>query len=185
VSTSGLTAGQRVAQPLNLQAAALTRMRDAVNRGDARAYADVYSEDAIITIFGANDLRGRDAVEQRTLLFFRFNVIGEIVSEERYLDSLTPMAQMGALPGSQPRALPVLPERARARRRSVRRTVECRRGAARAPGSGCGISKDWPTPDSIFAPSSVLGGTFWSRESGTDGRSAAWDRSRRRSGRSK
>jgi hypothetical protein len=156
VFTSGLTAGQRVAQPLDLQAAALTRMRDAVNRGDARGYADVYSADASITIFGANDLRGRDAIEKHErellsqfpgtrfeffdtwhgrdivvahygvnwrgrsgamghegLLFFRFNVAGEIVSEERYLDSLTPMAQMGALPGSQPRALPVLPERAR------------------------------------------------------------------------
>ena len=42
------------------------------------------------------------------LLFFRFDDAGKIVEERRYLDSLTPMTQVGALSGRS-RPLPVLP----------------------------------------------------------------------------
>ncbi len=159
----GVTAGQpaSLASPVDLQSAALTRMRDAVNRGDATAYASVYAPFAVISIFGGNELRGREAIERHErdlliqfpgtrfefyaiwrgeppivvahygvngqtaagggrramghegLLFFEFNSAGEIVREDRYLDSFTPMAQLGALKGVTARALPVLPDRPR------------------------------------------------------------------------
>src|SRR5262245_54923706 len=60
-------AASQVATPpssVDRQTAALTRMRDAVNRGDATAYASVYAPFAVISIFGANELRGRDAIER-------------------------------------------------------------------------------------------------------------------------
>lgn len=43
------------------------------------------------------------------LLFFRFDQAGAIVEERRYLDSLTPMAQLGAFGKTVARPLPVLP----------------------------------------------------------------------------
>lgn len=43
------------------------------------------------------------------LLFYRFHASGLIEEERRYLDSLTPMAQLGALGAVPARALPVLP----------------------------------------------------------------------------
>jgi ketosteroid isomerase-like protein len=43
------------------------------------------------------------------LLFFLFNDAGLIVEERRYLDSLTPMGQLGALGSSPVRPLPTLP----------------------------------------------------------------------------
>ena len=138
---------------LRLQRAALTQMRDAVNRRDARAYAAVYSPKAIIRIFGSATIDGRQAIEQyeanlfdqfpdahfaileswhrdadvvahyavnakvasgasmghEGLLLLRFDAAGEIELEDRYQDSLTPMAQLGALHKSTPRALPPLP----------------------------------------------------------------------------
>src|SRR5262249_41274877 len=47
-----------------LQASAFTRMMDTVNAGDADGYASLYADDAVITIFGVDELRGRDAIEQ-------------------------------------------------------------------------------------------------------------------------
>ena len=49
------------------------------------------------------------AMGHEGLLFFRFNASGLIDEERRYLDSLTPMAQLGALGPVPARALPVLP----------------------------------------------------------------------------
>jgi ketosteroid isomerase-like protein len=49
------------------------------------------------------------AMGHEGLLFFRFNDAGLIVEERRYLDSLTPMGQLGALGNSPVRALPTLP----------------------------------------------------------------------------
>jgi ketosteroid isomerase-like protein len=43
------------------------------------------------------------------LLFYRFGATGEIVEERRYLDALTPMAQLGAIAGHAARSLPALP----------------------------------------------------------------------------
>jgi ketosteroid isomerase-like protein len=45
------------------------------------------------------------------LLFYRFDASGGIAEERRYLDSLTPMAQLGALGSAPARPLPKLPER--------------------------------------------------------------------------
>lgn len=135
------------------QRAVLTEMRDAVNAGDARRYAAVYSPGAVIEIFGSGQLRGRAAIERHEvellaqfpgarfafyeawhsgdravahygvnasvaggrsmghegLLFFAFNASGLIEREHRYQDSLTPMAQLGALGDAPRRPLPVLP----------------------------------------------------------------------------
>ncbi|HLQ37966.1 MAG TPA: nuclear transport factor 2 family protein, partial [Planctomycetota bacterium] len=134
------------------QVAALTQMMDAVNAGDAAGYARVYAPDAVITIHGSGELRGRAAIEQyevallrqfpgarfaffavwqqgpsavahyavnaatprgpmghEGLLFYRFLPSGLIAEERRYLDSMTPMAQMGLLGPSPARAVPALP----------------------------------------------------------------------------
>ena len=47
------------------------------------------------------------------MLFYRFLQSGLIAEERRYLDSLTPMAQLGALGPVPSRALPVVPDRPR------------------------------------------------------------------------
>jgi len=134
------------------QASAIARMMDAVNAGDAERYARLYMHDAVITIHGSAELRGRGAIEQHEvdllrefpsarlafydmwqkgplavvhyavncptrsgqavghegLLFYRFHRSGLIEEERRYLDSLTPLAQMGMLGAVPARALPVL-----------------------------------------------------------------------------
>lgn len=66
-------------------------------------------EDAVVH-YGVNGKAstGR-AMGHEGLLFFRFNASGLIEEERRYLDSLTPMAQLGALGPVPARALPVLP----------------------------------------------------------------------------
>jgi ketosteroid isomerase-like protein len=135
------------------QITALNQMMRAVNAGDAKSYASLYAQDAVITIFGGGEIKGRDAIEQyevellrefpgarlafysvwkkgihavvhygvngRTpggqamghegLLFYRFHPSGLIGEEHRYLDSLTPMAQMGVFGATPARALPTLP----------------------------------------------------------------------------
>ncbi len=133
------------------------RMVEAVNAGDARAYASVYAEDAVIAIWGSNLLIGRTAIENHEvellkqfpgarlafydvwrsgdkaaahyavhaetadgramghegLLFYSLGEDGLIATEHRYLDSLTPMAQLGALGPRAVRAPPALPEATR------------------------------------------------------------------------
>ena len=49
------------------------------------------------------------AMGHEGLLFFRFDDAGLIVEERRYLDSLTPMGQLGALGNTPVRPLPPLP----------------------------------------------------------------------------
>jgi ketosteroid isomerase-like protein len=133
------------------------RMVEAVNAGDAREYASVYAEDAVISIYGNSRLEGRPAIERyetellkqfpgarlglyavwrrggkaaaryavnvRTaegrvlghegLLFYRLDDSGLFATENRYLDSLTPLAQLGALGAAPVRAPPVLPKNTR------------------------------------------------------------------------
>lgn len=136
------------------QVTAVTEMMHAVNAGDAKGYARLYAQDAVITIHGSGELKGRGAIEQhevellrefpgarlafhaiwqkgplavvhyavngRTrggrsmghegLLFYRFHPSGLIEDEHRYMDSLTPMAQLGLLGDALPaRPLPTLP----------------------------------------------------------------------------
>jgi hypothetical protein len=137
------------------QLAALNRMVTTVNEADAAGYARLYAPDAIITIYGTGELKGRAAIQAhevellrqfpgarlafsnvwqdgrhvvvryainaRTpngltmghdgLLFLRFDTSGAIIEEHRYQDSLTPMAQLGALRATAFRAPPVLPAR--------------------------------------------------------------------------
>lgn len=141
------------AQAADAQLAALNRMMTTVNAGDAAGYARLYAPDAVITIYGTGELKGRAAIEahevellrqfpgarlafsdvwqdgQRAvvryainarvatgqvmghegLLFFRFDASGAILEEHRYQDSLTPMAQLGALHAAAFRAPPALP----------------------------------------------------------------------------
>ena len=135
------------------QFAALTEMKDAVNAGDAGRYARAYAPDAVITIHGGVELKGRSSIEQyevelmrefpgtrfafyaiwlkgpqavvhyavkgktpsgkgmghEGLLFYRFQSSGLIEEEHRYLDSMTPMAQMGMLGTLTVRPPPRLP----------------------------------------------------------------------------
>ncbi|MBI3208700.1 MAG: nuclear transport factor 2 family protein [Candidatus Solibacter usitatus] len=127
-------------------------MANAVNAGDARRYAALYAQDAVITIYGGEVLKGRDAIETHEvdllrqfpgarlafyeiwrdgeaavvhygvngqtssgksmghegLLFYRFHASGLIAKERRYFDSLTPMAQLGALGPVAARPVPQL-----------------------------------------------------------------------------
>lgn len=135
------------------QITALKQMVDAVNASDAQRYARLYVQDAVITIYGGGELKGRSAIEQyevellrefpgtrfafysiwqqgtlavvhygvngraasgqamghEGLLFYRFHPSGLIEQEHRYLDSMTPMAQMGVLGTAPARNLPTLP----------------------------------------------------------------------------
>jgi ketosteroid isomerase-like protein len=135
------------------QKATLVEMARAVNAGDARAYARVYAENAVITIRGGAVLTGRPAIQEyeaallrefpgarlafrslwskgatavvhyavtgstpagramghEGLLFYRFQPSGLVAEERRYNDSLTPMAQLGALGPAPARAIPALP----------------------------------------------------------------------------
>lgn len=53
--------------------------------------------------------RGGKSMGHEGLLFYRFDSSGLIAEERRYLDSLTPMAQLGVLGEVPARALPTLP----------------------------------------------------------------------------
>jgi ketosteroid isomerase-like protein len=145
--------GRAEQQVEDRQIIALTQMTDTVNAGDAKGYARLYAQDAVITIYGGTELKGQRSIEdyeaelmrefpgarfaiysvwqQRALavvhygvtgrtaggqvmgheglLFYRFDPSGLIQEERRYLDSLTPMAQMGLLGSAPARALPKLP----------------------------------------------------------------------------
>jgi uncharacterized protein (TIGR02246 family) len=46
------------------QITALNEMMNAVNAGDAKRYARLYAQDAVITIYGGGELKGRSAIEQ-------------------------------------------------------------------------------------------------------------------------
>jgi steroid delta-isomerase-like uncharacterized protein len=68
ILAGGLTAAAQ--RPLDRHLATLTEMASAVNAADAARYAATYSADAVITIFGGTQLKGRAAIEQyeQTLL---------------------------------------------------------------------------------------------------------------------
>jgi ketosteroid isomerase-like protein len=53
---------------------------------------------------------GGKASGHEGVVFLRFDRSGRIEAEHRYLDTMTPMAQMGALGALVPRAIPVLPD---------------------------------------------------------------------------
>ena len=150
---AALSAAAALAIPETQPRVALAEMVRAVNAGDAHAYAALYAPDAVITIYGGDQLQGRSAIEEyevgllrefpgarlgfqtiwqkgpvvvvhyavngRTaggqamghegLLFYRFLPSGLIAEERRYLDSLTPMAQLGALGAVATRPLPAVP----------------------------------------------------------------------------
>jgi steroid delta-isomerase-like uncharacterized protein/uncharacterized protein (TIGR02246 family) len=57
---------------------------------------------------------GGQSMGHEGLLFYRFQTSGLVEDERRYLDSLTPMAQLGALGPVPVRALPALPGRLQA-----------------------------------------------------------------------
>jgi ketosteroid isomerase-like protein len=141
-----------LAMPDRTPPATLGEMVDAVNASDAARYARVYAPDALITIHGGTELRGRAAIEayevellrqfpgtrlalfavweagpwtvahygvrspqptltgHEGLLFYRFAEDGLIAEERRYLDTLTPMSQVGAL-GKVRAPVPELPAR--------------------------------------------------------------------------
>lgn len=133
---------QETGKPMEvLEVAALKEIVRSVNAGDAKKYGIVYAPDAVIRIYGGEELKGRDAIEKyeldllrqfpgtqiafeaiwqkgpvavvhyavngqtpagqamghEGLLFYRFQPSGLIDEERRYLDSLTPMGQLGAL----------------------------------------------------------------------------------------
>jgi steroid delta-isomerase-like uncharacterized protein len=140
------------------QVTAVTRMMNAVNAGDPKSYASLYGQDAVITIYGSGEFKGRDAIERyeaellrafpgarlafyaiwqkgplavvhytvngqtpggqsmghQGLLFYRFHDSGLIEEERRYLDSLTPLAQMGMLGELPARPPPTLPTQLKA-----------------------------------------------------------------------
>jgi len=52
---------------------------------------------------------GGQAMGHEGLLFYRFLPAGKVAEERRYLDSLTPMAQLGALGAVSARAIPAVP----------------------------------------------------------------------------
>ena len=50
---------------------ALTEMIQTVNPGDATRYARLYAQDAVITIHGSGELKGRGAIEQHEVELLR------------------------------------------------------------------------------------------------------------------
>ena len=79
--------------------------------GTRLAFYDVWRKgQQAVVHYGVN---GRtpagQAMGHEGLLFYRFDPSGLITEERRYLDSLTPMAQLGALGSSPARPLPALP----------------------------------------------------------------------------
>lgn len=81
--------------------------------GTRLAFYTLWQREALAVVrYGVNGKTARgEPMGHEGLLFFRFDPSGLIVEEHRYLDSLTPMAQMGMLGGAAARALPVLPAR--------------------------------------------------------------------------
>lgn len=81
--------------------------------GTRLAFYTLWQREALAVVrYGVNGKTARgEPMGHEGLLFFRFDPSGLIVEEHRYLDSLTPMAQLGILGGTAARALPVLPAR--------------------------------------------------------------------------
>jgi ketosteroid isomerase-like protein len=84
--------------------------------GTRLAFYDVWQAGPRAVVrYGVNGATsGGRAMGHEGLLFYRFGPSGLIVEEHRYLDSLTPMAQLGALGPAPHRAAPALPAATRA-----------------------------------------------------------------------
>lgn len=79
--------------------------------GARLAFHDVWQEGPLAVVHYAVNGRisGGQAMGHEGLLFYRFQPSGLIQEERRYLDSLTPMAQLGLLGAIPARPLPTLP----------------------------------------------------------------------------
>jgi uncharacterized protein (TIGR02246 family) len=79
--------------------------------GTRLAFYDVWlSGPRAVVRYGVNGtMRTGQTMGHEGLLFYRFGPSGLIVEEHRYLDTLTPMAQLGALGPGPHRAPPALP----------------------------------------------------------------------------
>jgi ketosteroid isomerase-like protein len=79
--------------------------------GARLAFYDVWQQGPVAVVhYGVNGkTAGGQAMGHEGLLFYRFAPGGLIQEERRYLDSFTPMAQLGALGAGPVRALPALP----------------------------------------------------------------------------
>lgn len=79
--------------------------------GTRLAFYDIWqSGDRAVVHYGVNGPTPNGPMGHEGLLFYRFDRDGVILEERRYLDSMTPMAQMGAFGRVPRRALPVLPD---------------------------------------------------------------------------
>jgi uncharacterized protein (TIGR02246 family) len=79
--------------------------------GTRLAFYDVWQDGPLaVARYGVNGATaGGQAMGHEGLLFYRFDPTGLIAEEHRYLDSFTPMAQLGALGPGPRRAPPSLP----------------------------------------------------------------------------
>jgi ketosteroid isomerase-like protein len=79
--------------------------------GTRFAFYDVWRKDTQAVVrYGVNGRTSAGkAMGHEGLLFYRFDPSGHITDERRYLDSVTPMAQLGLLGPYPSRALPALP----------------------------------------------------------------------------
>ena len=69
------------------------------------------SGDSSVVHYGVNSPGPGKPTGHEGLLFYRFDASGLIAEERRYLDGMTPMAQMGMFGATDVRPLPVLPAR--------------------------------------------------------------------------
>lgn len=71
----------------------------------------IWRQGAVAAVhYGVNSpVAGGNQTGHEGLLFYHFDSAGLIVTERRYLDSMTPMAQMGLLGATPARAVPTLP----------------------------------------------------------------------------
>jgi steroid delta-isomerase-like uncharacterized protein len=79
--------------------------------GARLGFHDVWQQGSSAVVHYAVNGRmpGGPAMGHEGLLFYRFLPSGKVAEERRYLDSLTPMAQLGALGAVSARALPAVP----------------------------------------------------------------------------
>ena len=79
--------------------------------GTQLAFYDFWQDGlAVVVHYGVNGRTpGGQAMGHEGLLFYRFDPSGLVLEERRYLDSATPMAQLGLLGPSPARPLPTLP----------------------------------------------------------------------------
>lgn len=101
---SGVLAGRRAIEEYEVE---LLRQFPGARLG----FYDMWQKGSLAVVHYAVECRtpGRPSMGHEGLLFYRFHPSGLIAEERRYLDSLTPMAQMGMLGAAPARSLPLLP----------------------------------------------------------------------------